>query len=103
MTVTDTPTRPAVDWELRQDLENALAFLDRQGWCKGADQDSDGRVCLNGAIWLSRKGVSRQAAMWRAVKAHLPKGVEGGIAYNDHPNTSLADIRALFVKAIESA
>lgn len=88
---------------LRDDLIAAKALIDTPDkWCKGRMYSRDGRMCAFGALYCgfrSRDEDYVDALM--LLNAQSPKGRLS--AFNDAPETTHADIMALFDRAIEAA
>ena len=94
---------------MHDDVQAALvrtkAMIER-GWCQGRNEDGD-RRCLAGALAHATTSVSGPRQSWQvwsealtALKAHLPKGCEDLVVFNDHPDITQADVLALIDKAL---
>lgn len=93
---------------LKDDLIAAKALIDTpEKWIRGAFRNAHG-YCLLGAV---REVAARKApeACWYdskmldALWAHIPGPYANPVGFNDRPNTTHADIMALFDRAIEAA
>jgi hypothetical protein len=86
--------------ETLQRLIEARAMIAR-GWCKDALNDDKGSVCIVGALHLMSDGVDRGLVWgsWSAMTAQIPGGVSPP-TYNNDPNTTHADVIAVFDRAI---
>jgi hypothetical protein len=92
-----------------QVLRVARAKLAGGGWCKGFAHTggADEKSCVLGAIWEA-KSILRSASsvdhlvddIARANFGHLDEKLRPAAAYNDHPDTQLEDVLALFDKAL---
>lgn len=102
---------------LRDDLIAAKALIDTpEKWRKDDSDDYDGCCAIVAANRVSGSrrydpDNPRQSRMWQAFYAELPEayrqssGASGAFIgdFNDHPDTTHADIMALFDRAIEAA
>ena len=99
-------------------LREARALIaDEQRWCKHAEaRNADGggvefdhpdaaRWCAIGAVWRACNTWTRwEIADYLYLAAErLRPGISGHVTYNDHPDTTHADILALFDEAIALA
>lgn len=90
---------------LREDLIAAKALIDTpEKWGKGEFEPRPGCYCAVGAIWKVTDGegtryVAPVFALWKV----LPGDWTNAAGYNDDPETTHADIMALFDRAIATA
>jgi hypothetical protein len=84
-----------------KNLKAAKVLIDTpEKWGKGSLQPADNCFCAIGAVmdvsmdWVA--GANR-------LSEHLPDGFRRVVEYNDHPDTTHADIMALFDRAIAAA
>lgn len=54
--------------QIAQDIEAALAILDRDGWCKGAPKNRQGEHCMYGA--LLEASCQRHRTTWDEMRLH---------------------------------
>lgn len=91
-----------------------MRYLDGHGWCQHVSVDDDGRVCVQGATAHAVLGAGRYVLVGRsfdvrwlacdaALKAQLSARWYDVPDFNDHGDTTLADIRGLFARAIDAA
>ena len=97
-------------------LKAARALIaDERNWIKGEyDREVEGRTCYcaDGALMFATDGVGvplEGEGNWfayegarRALAAHAPRTAHGVINFNDAPDTTHADVLAMFDKAIEA-
>lgn len=88
-------------WAEVADLEAALARLDRYGWTKGTGGHSEQPACMIDHLSYCLPEVKRYAAAYDALRHELQR--PGLLSFNDDPTTTLADVRAVFCRAIETA
>jgi hypothetical protein len=73
-----------------------------KGWAKGA-YEYPGGVCIYGALYrtagLGFEGIQRMATLG-PLFAQLPDGFTNLVFFNDDPDTTKADVLALFDRAI---
>lgn len=85
----------------------ALAELDARGWAKFNTIAPDGKVCVNGAIMCADARPEEKEALrvrlLELISVHFPGRCGGGQFaqqyFNDHPDTTEADIRFLLAHA----
>lgn len=82
-----------------QALIDGRRSLVANGWCQGSTLDYQGRHCAVGAL---RPFIVACFAV-RELMAVLPHELTNVPAYNDLPTTTLADILALYDRAIARA
>lgn len=109
-------------------LQEALNVLDRDGWCKHELEDSEGRVCLAGALqkaaaiqfgymrpdeWLTPRRDEEihdfhlkvhYGEAWIAVEHILEEGENPQRSipvFNDHAPTTVEDVKLLLKRAME--
>lgn len=93
---------------VRENLIKAKALIDApEKWHKGSLRNGS-CLCAMGAVWDSLKsdghtGWCRGTLEYRAVVSALPEPFNDVPPFNDDPNTTHADIIALFDRAIEGA
>jgi hypothetical protein len=87
-----------VESPMVQELRRARARV-QKGWCKNTLEDEDGNVCAIGALSLGRNCGTMYVSQ-ALIELHSYATIEG---YNDAPETTQADILALFDRAIELA
>ena len=95
---------------VKENLIKAKALIDTpEKWLKGA-LDGDGCFCAVGAVGEARDWDMDAflAPEFKALLGQLPTEFQKGTYldvpnYNDHPDTTHADIMALFDRAIEIA
>lgn len=68
------------------------------GWCKGTSENGDGEVCILGAV--QHKGPLRE---YLRVSLPEPFRRESVTYFNDIPETTIADVYAVFDRAIARA
>lgn len=86
-------------------LTRALAYIDKRGWCQHTLRDDWGQVCASGAIDF---GSPRQS--WRTASAaqialeetlcERPDFRPSLILFNDAPDRTKSQVRALFQRTI---
>jgi hypothetical protein len=98
-------------------LQKTYDVLDARGWCQNVHQSSDGRVCLEGAFAYAigaqivegvpsydyRMEEPENDAAWRILCNTVKEetGIEAPLNWNDHPSTSVEDVKLVLKKAIE--
>ena len=85
-------------------LERTLARLRRHGWCQHAYQDNQGRMCLLGAMGESFVNCPPAEQVIEDIAreqfpARMPAGADF-VNFNDHPDTTFADVELVLEKAI---
>lgn len=85
---------------IRENLIAAKALIDTpEKWGKGSLEPRPGCYCALGALW--EVGENSPLTPERGVlRKYLPAGFHNIPGYNDHPDTTHADIMALFDRAI---
>jgi hypothetical protein len=115
-----SPTTAAAS-QVNEDLRDALAVLEANGWCQGGDGYTwDGRVCAQRAVEWAVMGASTLAdfltglaigtsmtmhARWSAANAELRKHIPEDVyvfEYNDLDSISAEDVKLMFKRAIEA-
>ncbi len=87
---------------VRENLIAAKALIDTpEKWGKGAYEPSPGCFCILGALFEASGRQTAYGAPYDAIERQLPWGNKSGIVkFNDAPETTHADIMALFDRAI---
>jgi hypothetical protein len=90
---------------VKENLIAAKALIDTpEKWGKGGYRDPfTGRLCAYGALGVAERGDARNysEALAYRLRVAVPDRFHGRVAeYNDHPDTTHADIMALFDRAI---
>jgi hypothetical protein len=111
-----------------QVITDALNALNEVGWCQGTGQTPDGRICMGAAMIRGRDiagliYINPASSNWATYNACMndweksqtlvmdtiwslfPERVtEGGIpGFNDHPQTTLEDVKLVLKTALEAA
>src|SRR5688500_11013094 len=85
-------------------LRDARAMLSEGRWCKGQLDDGNGNHCAIGAVSVAGSGdvFGDDYGAINALAAALTRGQHayGVVNFNNEPATTLADILALFDRAI---
>lgn len=105
-------------------MDETLAVLERNGWCKHMLTDAEGRNCLGGALNLAATGQDQWRAgdlegFYRQLAAAVlqlfparvsfrrllfPEAVGWPVViaeFNNDPDTTFADIKAVMARAVE--
>lgn len=77
--------------------QDVMDVLNERGWCQGALEAVDGRVCLMGAMNVASFGNSQAVASHASLHGKVihylhEKHNQTVPGYNDHPDTTLEDI-----------
>lgn len=92
---------------VKEHLIAAKALIDTpEKWHRGSMR-ADGCVCAMGAVAditkaAGRRGWISETREYKELRAALPHGFNHVPTFNDHPETSHADIMALFDRTIEA-
>lgn len=89
---------------VKENLIAARALIDTpEKWGKGSFRAVDGCLCAVGALGVATTGNAHDwsASAYNALYDALPETAYAGVpSYNDNPNTTHAEIMALFDRAI---
>lgn len=86
-------------------LWDALDLLRRDGWCKDVAETGDGRRCLLGAGVAAGYSTDDCFALHAVAKEQYPErlrlrtDLSPAAAFNDHPDTTFADVERVIEKA----
>lgn len=97
-------TRP--DTHLADILRAAWKAIEQHGWGKKSGAEAEGgptSLCAVQANYAVNRYYHDAHLANRALERALPPGFSYITRYNDHPDTTLADMRALFDRAIDLA
>src|SRR5712691_18911 len=92
-----------VDYGSIKSLQQIDAVIDRLAtpnkWCKGALRSHDGRYCIRGAVRAVGGGEVLEPVILQAIGEVAGKRFCRIESFNDHPNTSHAQILAVLSRA----
>jgi len=95
-----------VDFVSVKSLQQIDAVIDRLAtpdkWCKGALRSHDGRYCIRGAVRAVGGGEALEPVILQAIGEVAGKRFCRIESFNDHPNTSHAQILAVLTRAREN-
>lgn len=78
-----------------------IKVLEERGWCQGAYEDDENRVCLSKAIGLAN-GFRGHTWVEQAALAEVVPDFEGIIEFNDDPHTTYEDVVLALKRAHEA-
>ena len=92
---------PTIDPFIAEEARQVLELLRERGWCKRALVDSEGRMCLLGAIVVASEGspdaFSRdQTPLERVIRKQIPGGMIS--AWNNTAERTFEDVEALLLE-----
>src|SRR5437660_11683889 len=88
--------------ESLQKLDTVIDLLETPDkWCKGALRSHDGRYCIRGAVRAVGGGEALEPVILQAIGEVAGKRFCRIESFNDHPNTSHAQILAVLTRARE--
>lgn len=101
---------------MNETLQKAYDILEAKGWCQGVHQDGRGQVCLEGAFALAvgckiiaglpeNEGQmdapeAQQAWLNLVYTVEEETGFDVPYNWNDHPSTTVEDVKLILKKAI---
>jgi hypothetical protein len=86
--------------------ERTLDVLQERGWCQGIDEDTDGHVCLAGALGIALREYQRQQGTQRLFDysaLYAAVGSDSVVGRNDDQATTFEDVALWLKQAAEIA
>lgn len=88
-----------LDDEVTAALRRVLAYLDEHGWCQGKACTANGSACVAYAFQQEGGGLCSEAAL-RVRKLVNGRGTGSLEVWNDNPELTYGDVRAVLLKAM---